>query len=94
MSNVPSPIEVTTWPQVVALGLLLAAFVIIPAALQAWNARSTSKVKQTLTQNNGGSSVKDYLDDIVERLERLENGTEEDPKTLTPPTHREDMHDA
>ena len=90
MSNVPSPIEVTTWPQVVALGLLLAAFVIIPAVI---NHLQNRPIKKTLTQNNGGSSVKDYLDDIVDRLERLENG-DEDPKTLTPPTHREDMHDA
>jgi Na+(H+)/acetate symporter ActP len=91
MSNVPSPIEVTTWPQVVALGLLLAAFVIIPAVITHLQNRP---IKKTLTQNNGGSSVKDYLDDITARLDRLENGTEEDPKTLTPPTHREDMHDA
>lgn len=31
MENVPSPIEVTTWPQVVALALFLAAFVVVPA---------------------------------------------------------------
>lgn len=31
MENVPSPIEVTTWPQVAALALFLAAFVLVPA---------------------------------------------------------------
>ena len=92
MSNVPSPIEVTSWPQVWALGLLLLAFVILPAALQAWNAHRTNQVKTTLTQRNGGNSVKDHLVDIVERLERLENP--DTPRTLTPPTEREDMPDA
>lgn len=91
MDNVPSPIEVTTWPQVVALALLLAAFVIIPAAI---NYLQNRPIKKTLTQNNGGSSVKDYLDDITARLERLENPDPDAPRTLTPPTEREDMHDA
>lgn len=90
MGQVPSPIEVTNWPQVAALTILVAAFVVIPAVI---NYLQNRPIKKTLTQNNGGSSVKDYLDDITARLERLETGAEA-PRTLTPPTEREDMHDA
>lgn len=64
MKDVPSPIEVTNWPQVVALVALLAAFVVIPALL---NHLSNRPIKNTLTKNNGGSSVKDYLDRIEAR---------------------------
>lgn len=72
MSDVPSPIEVTSWPQVAALLILAAAFVIIPAVL---NYLSSRPIKKTLTQNNGGSSVKDYLDRIEARLDRIEGTT-------------------
>jgi hypothetical protein len=92
MDNVPSPIEVSSWQQVVALGLMLTAFVIAPAVL---NHLSNRPIKKTLTQNNGGSSVKDLLENIVARLERLENPEDpEIPRALTPPTQREDMPDA
>lgn len=72
MNNVPSPIEVTSWPQVAALALLLAAFVIIPAALNYLSARP---VRKTLTTNNGGSTMKDVIERIDKRLERLETGS-------------------
>lgn len=84
MNDVPSPIEVTSWPQVAALGILL-AFLAVPqiigylttsriarGARDGANAaaETVSEVKQTLTENNGGSSIKDYLD-------RLEAGLAE-----------------
>lgn len=84
MSDVPSPIEVTSWPQVVAL-LGLLAFLAVPqiigylttsrnargaASSASAAAETASEVKQTLTENNGGSSIKDYLD-------RLEAGLTE-----------------
>lgn len=84
ISDVPSPIEVTSWPQVAALALIL-AFMAIPSLIgyltTSRNAReaknnasaaneTVSEVKQTLTENNGGSSIKDYLD-------RLEAGLTE-----------------
>lgn len=82
MSDVPSPIEVTSWPQVAALALIL-AFMAIPSLIgyltTSRNAReaknnasaaneTAAEVKQTLTENNGGSSVKDYLDRLEEGL--------------------------
>lgn len=64
METVPSPIEVTNWPQVVALGLLLAAFVVIPAII---GHLSNRPIKKTLTEKNGGHSIIDYLTRIEKR---------------------------
>ncbi|HEY9414023.1 MAG TPA: hypothetical protein VIQ30_04625 [Pseudonocardia sp.] len=47
MSQVPSPIEVTTWPQVAALALLLAAFVIVPAVIGYLQLRATKGATRT-----------------------------------------------
>lgn len=98
ISDVPSPIEVTNWPQAVAL-LGLLAFLAVPqiigylttsrtargardnanaaagaASAAAENAGAAAEtagaIKETLTKNNGGSSIKDYLD-------RLEAGLTE-----------------
>lgn len=69
MSNVPSPIEVTNWPQVAALALLLAAFVILPAVI---NYLMNRPVKRTLTTNNGGSTMKDVIERIDKRLAEIE----------------------
>lgn len=50
MNDVPSPIEVTSWPQVAALALFLAAFVLVPALFgylqlrEAKNARAIASV--------------------------------------------------
>lgn len=81
MSEVPSPIDITSWPQVVALGLLL-AFMSVPAIIgylsTSRNARgaqqqatvaaeAAGEIKTSLTENNGGKSVKDYLDRIEQR---------------------------
>jgi hypothetical protein len=81
MSEVPSPIEVTNWPQVAALALLLAAFVIIPTVI---NYLSNRPVKRTLTTNNGGSTMKDVIERIDRRLAKIEAA----------PTTEEDFDDA
>lgn len=47
MSDVPSPIEVTTWPQVVALALFLAAFVVVPALFGYLQLRATKEARST-----------------------------------------------
>lgn len=47
MNDVPSPIEVTTWPQVAALALFLAAFVVVPALFGYLQLRATKGAKQT-----------------------------------------------
>lgn len=47
MDNVPSPIEVTSWPQVAALGLLLLAFVIVPAVIGYLQLRATKGATRT-----------------------------------------------
>lgn len=75
MSEIPSPIEVSNWPQVFALVALLAAFVVIPAVL---NHLSNRPIKKTLTENNGGKSIIDYLDRIEDRLDRIEGTTDEE----------------
>jgi hypothetical protein len=69
MSEVPSPIEVTNWPQVAALALLLTAFVILPAVI---NYLMNRPVKRTLTTNNGGSTMKDVIERIDKRLATIE----------------------
>lgn len=47
MSDVPSPIEVTSWPQVAALALFLAAFVVVPAVLGFLQLRATKGATKT-----------------------------------------------
>lgn len=47
MDNVPSPIEVTSWPQVAALALFLGAFVIVPAVLGYLQLRATKGATRT-----------------------------------------------
>ncbi|HEY9418324.1 MAG TPA: hypothetical protein VIQ30_26475 [Pseudonocardia sp.] len=47
MENVPSPIEVTTWPQVAALALFLAAFVLVPALFGYLQLRATKEARTT-----------------------------------------------
>lgn len=75
MDQVPSPIEVTNWPQVAALALLLAAFVIIPTVI---NYLMNRPVKRTLTTNNGGSTMKDVIERIDKRLAEIEGATTEE----------------
>ena len=76
MNDVPSPIEVTSWPQVAALALMLAAFVVVPAVIgylqlkatkgaEARAAAAASDSEKTLlavTKNNGGKSMPDRFD--------------------------------
>lgn len=47
MNDVPSPIEVTTWPQVAALALFLAAFVVVPAVIGYLQIRATKGATAT-----------------------------------------------
>lgn len=82
MKDVPSPIEVTSWPQVAALALILAAFVIVPAVLGYLQLRATkgtlrtaeaaeqnaTKTLAAVTKNNGGSSVPDRFDQTDARI--------------------------
>lgn len=60
--------EVVSWPQAFVGIVIILALVVWPGVL-AWlntkNSRSaTQDIKTTLTQNNGGGSVKDALDRI------------------------------
>lgn len=47
MKDVPSPIEVTSWPQVAALALLLAAFVVVPAVIGYLQLKATRGATRT-----------------------------------------------
>lgn len=47
MPDVPSPTDVTNWPQVAALALLLLAFVIVPAVIGYLQVRATKGVART-----------------------------------------------
>lgn len=69
MDQVPSPIEVTSWPQVAALLILVSAFVIIPTVINYLLGRP---VRRTLMTNNGGSTMKDVVERIDQRLSVLE----------------------
>lgn len=67
---------IDSWPEVVALFLLVIAVSIVPqvgswiAAHKA--AKSAGRVEDTLANTNGGSHVKDALDRIESGLRRVE----------------------
>lgn len=57
MNDVPSPIEVTTWPQVAALGLFLLAFVIVPAVIGYLQIRATKSATKTAEAARGDAAL-------------------------------------
>jgi len=76
---------VTTWPQAVAFIALVVAVMVVPSVLAYLAARdakvNTSRaldaaqaVHTSMTQNNGGSSVKDALDRIEAKQEEHSKG--------------------
>lgn len=59
---------ILTWPQAVVAMFLIFAFMIWPGVQAQLARRETQAVKKTLTENNGGGSVKDALDRIEESV--------------------------
>ena len=59
---------ILTWPQATVAMFLIFAFIIWPGIQSQLARRETQAVKKTLTENNGGGSVKDALDRIEETL--------------------------
>ena len=57
MDNVPSPIEVTSWPQVAALALFLGAFVVVPAVLGYLQLRATKGATRTAEAARGDAAL-------------------------------------
>lgn len=75
MIEIPSPIDVESWPQAVVTIVLIVAVVIVPAVLAYRTKLATQRVRRevaqvqtTLTQNNGGNSVKDRFDHLDRTL--------------------------
>lgn len=60
MDTVPSPVDVTSWPQVVALALLLLAFVTVPAVIGYLQLRQARSTHQTATDTQAKTA--DVLD--------------------------------
>lgn len=65
--GIPDPTTVTTWPQAVVFIALILAVLVVPGVLGYLANKNAKNVKDTLTQKNGGSTVRDQLD-------RLEKG--------------------
>lgn len=70
MTDIPSPIEVQTWPQAAVMIVLIVAILVVPSVIGYLNNRQAkatnrqvAQVKQQVT-NNGGSSMKDAVDRI------------------------------
>lgn len=57
MNDVPSPIEVTTWPQVAALALFLLAFVVVPAVIGYLQIRATKGATKTAEAARGDAAL-------------------------------------
>jgi len=69
MNDLPDPTSIASWPAAFVACVLIIAVLVVPAVL---NYLSTKTIKTTLTTNNGGSTVKDQLDRIEQRLAAVE----------------------
>lgn len=65
----PSPIDVHEWTQVVAFLGFLVVCVALPSVITLLSNRRVKGIEQTLTTNNGGSTIKDALDRIEGKLD-------------------------
>lgn len=61
---------ILTWPQATVALFLIFAFMIWPGVMAHLGRKETQAIKKTLTENNGGGSVKDALDRIEDKIER------------------------
>lgn len=82
-SGIPSPIDVQSWPQAIVMIALILAVMVVPAVIGYMNnrlvkgvkadaeeARDAAKaVKTSITENNGGGSVKDRFDRLEGKLD-------------------------
>lgn len=58
------PTRITTGPQAAVMIVLIIAVLVVPSVLTYLGNLQTKAVARTLTENNGGSTVKDSLDRI------------------------------
>lgn len=62
--QIPVPTDVTTWPSALVTIVMMVLVLGLPSVLTYLGNKKTKAVARTLTENNGGSSVRDALDRI------------------------------
>lgn len=71
--DVPEISEVLTWPQAIFGAVIVLAVLVVPQVLSYLSSRqvrsAAQQVQSTLTTNNGGSTVKDQLDRIEDKVD-------------------------
>lgn len=77
--QLPDPSGVTTWPQAVVFITIVAAVAVVPSMFAYLNARAVKSTKHevetvvtSITENNGGASVKDRFDKLDRTLAQLD----------------------
>ncbi len=81
MDQIPDPTSVTTWPSALVTVVLLVLVLGLPSVLAYLGTKQTKALGRTLTETNGGSSVKDSLN-------RIEAGVAEHTAALADLTGR------
>lgn len=61
------PSTITNWPAALVAVVLILCVVALPSILTVMGNKRVQKIETSITQNNGGKSVKDYLDRIEAR---------------------------
>lgn len=64
MTELPDPTGVTTWPAALVTVVMILALLVVPSVLTYLGNQRVKKVENTLTNTNGGSTVKDALNRI------------------------------
>lgn len=70
MDNLPTTGDVQSWPQAVVAIVMILALAVWPGVQAFLNAKRTKQAVKTLTQNNGGGSIKDQLDRIEAKVDQ------------------------
>lgn len=64
MNELPDPTGVTTWPAALVTIVMILALLVVPSVLTYLGNQRVKAVENTLTNTNGGSTVKDALNRI------------------------------
>lgn len=89
-ADIPDPSSVHDWPGALVAIVLIVCVLVVPSVLTFMNFKaqqrthsSVREVRNTLQENNGGSSVRDYLDAIMRSLNTLKQGQTAMDKRIT-----------